>query len=261
MPDQRSLVGIQKLAAANSNVATRHILDASLFLTVEAAEQLSLRVSDIIEYSPTKDAFIQAIGAHNVATLEEMSTLHLYDFGIFITLQPDAEEKQVLENNIQMALQQKLIDLDDAIDLREVKNLKMANQLLKIRRKKKAERDQKLAERNMQMQSQTNQQAAQAASQAKMQEKQANTQSEIELEKARNEMRIQYLKEEAALKRKLMDHEFEINKKLQGMQADAKMKSDSNKEDRKDQREENKQAPRFESSGNDVMGQGLDINA
>ena len=261
MPDQRSLVGIQKLAAANSNVATRHILDASLFLTVEAAEQLSLRVSDIIEYSPTKDAFIQAIGAHNVATLEEMSTLHLYDFGIFITLQPDAEEKQVLENNIQMALQQKLIDLDDAIDLREVKNLKMANQLLKIRRKKKAERDQKLAERNMQMQSQTNQQAAQAASQAKMQEKQANTQSEIELEKARNEMRIQYLKEEAALKRKLMDHEFEINKKLQGMQADAKMQSDSNKEDRKDQREENKQAPRFESSGNDVMGQGLDINA
>ena len=136
-PDARSLVGIQKMAAANSNVATRHILDASLFLSVEMAEQLSLRISDILEYSPTKDAFIQQIGAHNVATLSEMKELHLYDFGIFIELTPDEEEKAMLEQNIQMALQQKIIDLDDCIDIREVRNLKMANQLLKYKKKKK----------------------------------------------------------------------------------------------------------------------------
>ena len=256
-PDSRSLVGIQKLAAANSNVATRHILDASLFLTVEAAEQLSLRISDIVEYSPTKDAFIQAIGAHNVATLEELKELHLYDFGIFINLQPDEEEKQVLENNIQMALQQKLIDLDDAIDLREVKNIKMANQLLKIRRKKKAEKDQQAAERNMQMQSQTNQQAAQAASQAKMQEEQAKQEAAMNMEKTKNELQLQYMREEAKLKKELMDHEFEINRKLKGMEADAKVQQDSMKEDRKDQRES---PEKFESSGNDVMGQGLDMD-
>jgi|TARA_Y100000033_G_scaffold30594_1_gene29145 hypothetical protein len=256
-PDSRSLVGIQKLAAANSNVATRHILDASLFLTVEAAEQLSLRISDIVEYSPTKDAFIQAIGAHNVATLEELKELHLYDFGIFINLQPDEEEKQVLENNIQMALQQKLIDLDDAIDLREVKNIKMANQLLKIRRKKKAEKDQQTAERNMQMQSQTNQQAAQAASQAKMQEEQAKQEAAINMEKTKNELQLQYMREEARLKKELMDHEFEINRKLKGMEADAKVQQDSMKEDRKDRRES---PEKFESSGNDVMGQGLDMD-
>jgi len=256
-PDSRSLVGIQKLAAANSNVATRHILDASLFLTVEAAEQLSLRISDIVEYSPTKDAFIQAIGAHNVATLEELKELHLYDFGIFINLQPDEEEKQVLENNIQMALQQKLIDLDDAIDLREVKNIKMANQLLKIRRKKKAEKDQQAAERNMQMQSQTNQQAAQAASQAKMQEEQAKQEAAMNMEKTKNELQLQYMREEAKLKKELMDHEFEINRKLKGMEADAKVQQDSMKEDRKDRRES---PEKFESSGNDVMGQGLDMD-
>jgi len=136
-PDSRSLVGIQKLAAANSNVATRHILDASLFLTVETAEQLSLRISDILEYSPTADAFIQQIGAHNVATLSEMKELHLYDFGIFIDLMPDEEERQILENNIQMAIQQKSLDVDDAIDIRQVKNLKMANQLIKYKKKKK----------------------------------------------------------------------------------------------------------------------------
>ena len=101
-----------------------------------------LRISDIIEYSPTRDAFIQAIGSHNVATLEEMAELHLYDFGIFIELEPDEEEKQLLENNIQMALTQQSIELEDAIDLRMIKNVKLANQLLKIRRRKKQERDQ-----------------------------------------------------------------------------------------------------------------------
>ena len=136
MPEKNALVGVQKLAAANSNTATRHILDAGLFLTSTVAECLTLRISDIIEYSPTKDAFIQAIGSHNVATLEEMSELHLYDFGIFIDLLPDDEERAMLENNIQMALQQQSIELEDAIDLRNVNNIKFANQLLKIRRKR-----------------------------------------------------------------------------------------------------------------------------
>ena len=253
-PDSRSLVGIQKLAAANSNVATRHILDASLYLTVEAAEQISLRISDIIEYSPTKEAFIQTIGAHNVATLEEMSELHLYDFGIFIELQPDDEEKQVLENNIQMALQQKMIDLDDAIDLREVKNLKMANQLLKIRRKKKAEKDAALQKQQLDSQTKSNVESANAASQAKQQEAQMKQQGAIELEKTKNEMQINYMKEEAKLKKELMDHEFEINSKLKKME----MAGKSNEEDRKDKREEKKD-PNFESSGNDVMGQGMGL--
>ena len=166
IPDKNALVGVQKLAAANSNTATKHILQSGLFLTAEVAECLSLRISDILEYSPTKDAFIQAIGSHNVATLEEMSELHLYDFGIFIELQPDEEEKAMLENNIQMALQQQSIELEDAIDLRNIKNIKLANQLLKIRRKKKQEADRRLQMENIQAQSQANTQAAQQAAQA-----------------------------------------------------------------------------------------------
>ena len=173
MPDKNSLVGIQKLAAANSNTATRHILQYMLYLTAENAEALSLRISDIIEYSPTKDAFIRAVGAHNVATLTELKNLHLCDFGIFIELMPDDEERQVLENNIQIALSQKLIDLDDAIDLRDVRNVKLANQLLKIKRKKKQERDQAIQQQNIQAQSQANAQAQQQAAQTEIQKDQA----------------------------------------------------------------------------------------
>ena len=154
MPEAKTLVGVQKLAAANSNTATRHILQAGMFITTELAECLSLRISDILEYSPTKEAFAQKLGRHNVATLEEMANLHLYDFGIFLELAPDEEEKQMLENNIQQALQQQGINLEDAIDVREIKNLKLANQLLKLKRKKKQEDDQMMQQQNIQAQAQ-----------------------------------------------------------------------------------------------------------
>jgi len=274
MPDKNALVGVQKLAAANSNTATRHILQSGLFLTSEVAQCLSLRISDILEYSPTAEAFIHQVGAHNVATLEEIKELHLYDFGIFIELMPDEEEKQMLENNIQMALQQKLIELADAIDLREIKNIKLANQLLKIRREKKIEKDQKLQERNMQMQSKTNQQAAQAKSQADMQANQQKVQGEIQLEQTKAELKIQQLQQELQMKKELMAAEFEYNMQLRQMEAEAVDKKENQKENRKDERTKiqatqqselidqrnNGKAPKnFESAGNDNIGGDLNM--
>ena len=269
MPDKNALVGIQKLAAANSNTATRHILQSGLFLTAEIAECLSLRISDIIEYSPTKDAFIQAIGVHNVATLKEMSELHLYDFGIFLELTPDEEEKAILENNIQMALQQQTIELEDAIDLREIKSIKLANQLLKIRRKKKMYKDQAVQQQNMQQQAQLNQQSAQAAAQAEVQKNQALTASQAELEQVKADMKTQQMELEVQHKMKLMQFEFEINQQLQKMNMEEVDMKETRKEDRKDSRTKmqasqqsdlidqrlNKKPPKnFESSGNDILG-------
>jgi hypothetical protein len=251
-PDKNALVGIQKLAAANSNTATRHILQSMLYITAEVAECLSLRISDIIEYSPTKNAFIQAIGAHNVATLEEMSDLHLYDFGIFIELLPDDEEKQMLENNIQVALGQKLIDLDDAIDLRNVRNVKLANQLLKVKRKKKMERDQVMQQQNIQAQSQANQQAQQAAAQSEVQKTQAKAQVDSQLEQSKNSLKIQYLQEEARVKKELMQFEFELSSKLQRQDGDLQLK----KEDKK----QSDSLKKFESSGNDIVTGGAGID-
>jgi len=274
MPDKNALVGVQKLAAANSNTATRHILQAGLFLTAEVAECLSLRISDILEYSPTAEAFIQQIGTHNVATLEEIKELHLYDFGIFIELMPDEEEKQMLENNIQMALQQKLIELTDAIDLREIKNVKLANQLLKIRREKKLEKDQQLQERNMQMQSQTNQQAAQAKAQADMQTNQQKVQNEIQLEQSKSELKIQQLQQEMEIKKQLMEQEFQYNLQLRQLDVESHQNREKQKEDRKDertriqatqqselidQRNTGNTPKNFESAGNDNIGGNLNL--
>jgi len=273
-PDKNALVGVQKLAAANSNTATRHILQAGLFLTAETAECLSLRISDIIEYSPTKDAFIQAIGVHNVATLEEMSELHLYDFGIFIDLQPDEEERALLENNIQMALQQQVIELADAIDLREIKNIKLANQLLKIRRKNKLSKDQALQQQNMQQQAQLNQQSAQAASQAEIQKNQALNAGKAELEQLKAQLDSQKMAEEVQYKKELMRLEFEMNMQLKDIEVEGTKGREKEKEDRKDertkiqasqqselidQRKSGKAPKNFESSGNDILDGGFDL--
>ena len=274
MPDKNALVGVQKLAAANSNTATRHILQSGLFLTAEVCEALSLRISDIIEYSPTKDAFIQAIGVHNAAVLEELSELHLYDFGIFINLQPDEEERMMLENNIQMALQQQIIELADAIDIREIKNIKLANQLLKIRRKKKLDKDQALQQQNMQMQSQMNQQAAQAAAQSEVQKNQALTQSQAQLEQVKAQLESQRMMQEVQMKKELMQLEFEMNMQLKGVEVDGQKTKEKEKEDRKDertriqasqqselidQRNSGKPPKNFESAGNDILGGGFDL--
>ena len=278
-PDRNALVGVQKIAAANSNTATRHILQSMLFVTAEVAECLSLRISDIIEYSPTKDAFIRALGAHNVATLEEMKNLHLYDFGIFIELLPDEEEKQILENNIQAALQQQSIDLDDAIDLRNVRNLKLANQLLKVKRKKKQDRDQKMQQQNIQAQSQANQQAQQAAAQSEMQKNQQKMQIDAQMEQSRNEMKIAYLKQEVAAKKELMQFEFNLNSEMEGMKQKTNNQMERMREDRRDQRVDRQaghqmnmiqqrgqqtnqgdSTKKFESSGNDIITGGADID-
>jgi len=273
-PDSRALVGVQKLAAANSNTATRHILDSGLFLTAETAEGLSLRISDVIEFSPAKEALIQKIGGFNVASLEEIKELHLYDFGIFLELSPDDEQKGMLENNIQTALSAGLIDLEDAIDIREIKNLKLANQLLKLRRRQKQERDQAVQQQNIQAQAQANAQAQQVAAQAEVQKDQALFQTKAQLEQLKGQMEQQKMQQEVAAKKELMALEFQYNMQLKGIEVEGQKSKESQKEDRKDertklqatqqselieQRKNNTPPKNFESSGNDIMGGGFGL--
>tara|TARA_R100001480_G_scaffold120114_2_gene119004 strand:- start:1685 stop:4102 length:2418 start_codon:yes stop_codon:yes gene_type:complete len=268
-PDKNALVGLQKIAAANSNTATRHILQGGLYLTLKTAEAISLRISDVLNYSPTKESFIQAIGRSNVGALEDVKTLQLHDFGIFLELAPDEEEKQLLENNIQMSLQKEQINLEDAIDIREIRNLKLANQLLKLRRKQKFEQDRLIQQENIQMQAQSNAQAAQASAQADVQKQQAITQSKAELAQVEAQLDSQKLEKEAEIKMMLMQKEFEFNMQLKDADLNVIKDKEKFKEDRKDertkiqasqqselidQRKNNKPPKKFESAGFDTLG-------
>jgi hypothetical protein len=235
-PDPNSLVGVQKLAALNSNVATRHILDGSLYIYRQLALGLSYRVSDILEYADFKEEFANKIGKYNVKMLEDIKDLYLYDFGIHIEVAPDEEQKAQLEQNIQMALSKNDINLEDAIDIREIKNIKVANQLLKLKRKQLSDekREQEMAMKQMQAQSQMQiQQAASAAAQAKIQlEMQAKAQ-EIQLQ---SQAEMQKMQAEAALKKDLMAEEFSYNMQLRDISEEALQSRETQREDAKAKR-------------------------
>ena len=273
-PDQYALLGVQKLAAANSNTATRHILQSGLYLTAKTAEAISLRISDILEYSPTRDAFISSIGRFNVGTLDDIKNMHLHDFGIFIELAPDDEEKAMLENNIQAALAKDQIYLEDAIDIREINNIKLANQLLKVRRKKKFQQDRQAQQENIQMQSQSNAQAAQVAAESEVQKQQAITEQKVQLAQIEAELEMQKMQSEKDLKKELMKYEFDLNMAIKDKEAEAFTNKEKYKEDRKDertriqasqqsqlieQRKDRKGETTFESAGNDTMGSGFNL--
>ena len=269
LPDKQSLVGLQKLAAANSNVATRHVLQASLYLTLRTCENISLRVADALMFPMTKQSLMSSISRYNVGTLEELSSLNMHDFGIFLELEPDEEQKQILEQNIQIALQAGQIDLEDAIDIREVANLKLANQMLKKRRKDKAARDQQAQQANMQAQAQSNAQLAEQTAMAEAQKQQILTEQKMQLEKAKSDFEVQKMEREAQIKQQLMELEFNYNMQLTQAQGQSKKSQEEFKEDRKDERtkiqatqqselidqRKNDLLPKnFESAGNDTMG-------
>jgi hypothetical protein len=212
-----ALVGVQKLAALSSNTATRHILDGSLYIYRTLAEALTYRVADILEYADFKDDFINKIGKYNVSILGDISELYIYDFGIFIEMSPDEEQKAMLEQNIQMALSKGDINLEDAIDIREIRNLKLANQLLKVKRKAKQEQDQQMEMQKQAMITQQQLKSQELAAQVAMQKIQAETQAKMQYRQADVAFEIEKQKAEAQLKAQLMQQEFNYNLQLQGM--------------------------------------------
>jgi hypothetical protein len=235
-PDPNSLVGVQKLAALNSNTATRHILESGLFIYRSLAEALTYRVADILQYADFKDDFANKIGKYNVSILNDIKDLYIYDFGIFIEIAPDEEQKAQLEQNIQMALSKGDINLEDAIDIREIKNLKLANQLLKLKRVKKQEYQEKITMQQQAMQAQQQMQVQEMASQAAIQKIQLESQAKMQLKQAEVAFEIEKLKAEAELKKMLMAEEFKYNMQVAGIKETALADRDMIKEDSKAKR-------------------------
>jgi hypothetical protein len=235
-PDPNSLVGLQKLAALNSNTATRHILEAGLYIYRSLAEALTYRVADILEYSDFKDEFANQIGKYNVSILNEIKDLYIYDFGIFIEISPDEEQKAQLEANIQMALSKGDINLEDAIDIREIKNIKLANQLLKMKRVKKQEREERMAMQQQAITAQQQIKSQELAGQVAMQKIQAETQAKMQLKQAEVAFDIQKMNEEAKMKSQLMAEEFQYSMQLHGVEINTLSQREQMKEDAKAKR-------------------------
>ena len=268
-PDKDSLLGLQKLAVNASNTATRHLMQAQLYLTLRVCENISLKIADSLDFPLTANSLKESISNYNFQTLKEIDSLNLHDFGIYLELEPDEEAQAQLEQNIQVALQSGGIDLDDAIDIRQVRNLKMANQLLKLKKKKRQQENQAAQQANIQAQAQANAQTSEAAALAEVQKQQAITQEKVSIEQAKSQFEIQRMQTEAQIKKQLMAEEFSYQIQLAQARAKAERDKEEKIEDRKDERtriqatqqsemiaqRQNDELPKnFESAGFDTLG-------
>jgi len=274
MPDANALVGLQKMAANTSNTATKHIQDASIQIALSTCENISLKINDVLNFPLTKNSLMNSISTFNVETLKEIENLNLHDFGIFLEMEPDDEERAELQKNIQIALQTKEIDIEDSIDINQIRNLKLANEMLKLKRKKKQEREQALVQQNIQAQAQANAQASEKAAMAEVQKQQALTAEKVAIEQAKSNFEMQRMQAEAQIKKELMATEFQYNLQLAQMAAQSTKTKEAEIEDRKDKRIEKEGTQQselieqrqtqglpknFESAGNDNLG-GFDLS-
>jgi hypothetical protein len=236
LPDRNTLVGLQKLAANASNTATKHILQSSLYLTLRTSENVALKIADALEFPLTKNSLQNSISTFNVKTLEEIVNLNLHDFGIFLELEPDEEEQAQLEQNIQAAIAQGGIDLEDAIDLRQIKNLKLANQMLKVKRKAKAAQDQANQQANIAAQASAQAETAERTAMAEVQKQEAISGSKVQYEQAKNQMEIQRMQIQSDLEMQKMQKRFEFDLQLKQIEVQAVTQKEQEIENRKDKR-------------------------
>ena len=236
LPDRNTLVGLQKLAANASNTATKHVLQSSLYLTLRIAENVALKVADALEFPLTKSSLQNSISTFNIKTLEEIVNLNLHDFGIFLELEPDEEEQAQLEQNIQAAIQQGGINLEDAIDLRQIKNLKLANQMLKVKRKAKQKQDMEIQQSNIQAQADAQASTAEKTAMAEVQKQEAITGSKVQFEQSKNQMEIERMQVQNELEMQKMQRRFEFDMQLKQLDMQAVSQKEKMIEDRKDRR-------------------------
>ena len=235
-PNSDSLVGLQKLAAANSNTATKHILNSYLYLTVKTCENIVLRTADSVEFALTEEALKNSISTWNVGQLKDLRQIHLYDFGIYFDLIPDDQEKEQLEANIQASLQSGSINLEDAIDIRQINNLKLANQMIKLKRKRAAEAAQAANLANIEAQGQANAQASEASAMAEVQKQQAALDTKLKFEKGKSAFEIERMRVDSQIKRELMELEFNYNMQLGQQKVNKETDKEKEIENRKDKR-------------------------
>jgi len=238
LADPRTSVGAQEAANASSNVATRYVLEAQLKMTQYLAEGISLRLKSIFKYSSLKKAYINSIGKVNVDVLESLKKLHLHDFGITIKLKPDAQEKAMLEQNIQAEIAAGGLSTTDGIDIRKISNLSLANEMLKIRKEKHIKEEQKRKVELMETQSKGNTETAQAASQAKQQEEAQKIDGKKQVMLMERENNRLKMEQELQAKLQLMDREYYYQTGIEMAKDGSKKSAEKEKEDRKDKRTE-----------------------
>ena len=235
-PKGEQLVGVRQQAMAAGNNAIYDITNCAIYLYSRVCEDIVKCLQILPPKSVLFKAYERAIGESNMKVLSSFEDLPMYNFGVKVQTEMDDTEKAYLEQNIQVALAQKEIDLEDAIAVRQLKDVDQAERLLIIRRKKRMRLQQQIAQQNSQMQAQMNQATAQASSQGKLAEIQAQAQAKIAEIQAQAQANAQLLQLEYQLKGQIEG--AKIQSQMMSKQSDMEFRSqiENKREKAKDER-------------------------
>jgi hypothetical protein len=235
-PKGDQLVGVRQQQLAAGNNALYDITNASLVLYRRVCEDIVKCLQIMPPKSILYQAYENAVGKENMSVLSSFSNLPMYNFGVRVVSDMNEIDKTYLEQNIQIALSQKEIDLEDAIAIRQLRDVDQAERLLVVRRKKRQKQQQEQAQQNSQMQAQMNAQVAQATSQGKMQEEQMRAQLEAQKIQLESQAKAQLMQLEYQLKMQLEDLKGRYSVAEQQIESGVKQNLENEKEDRKDDR-------------------------
>jgi hypothetical protein len=235
-PKGEALVGVREQQMQAGNNAIYDITNAAMVLYRKVVEDIVKCVQVLPKESVLFGVYQMAVGEKNMKLLNSFQDLPMYNFGIRVVSEMNDVEKAYLEQNIQIALSQKEIDLEDAIAVRQLKDVDQAEQLLIIRRKKRIKQQQQMAQQNMMAQSQANAQAAQASAQAEMQKEQMKSQLEMQKMQLESQAKAQLLQLEYQMKMELEKVKGQFNMYKADAEKQDKSALDVMKEDRKDER-------------------------
>jgi len=235
-PDKESLVGVQKLASLNSNIATRHILRGASDITKRMAEAITYRVADLLKYSDLKDDFAMKIGTQSVQILDSVKNLHLHDFAIHLDLELDDEERAKLEADLTLEIQRGTLSFEDKYKILAIKNFKYAVEYASILRSKREKKNQEIKAQEYKIQADENIRAATAANESKMQTEQAIGQIKMMLQQAVNEGEINKERVRGEEERKTVQVKGQYDIEIAQMNGGIQVHKQNMAEDRKDDR-------------------------
>ncbi len=235
-PKGDALVGVQQQAIAASNNATYDVTNAAMILYKRVCEDVVKCVQILPPESVIFQAYENAIGSTNMSVLTSFSDLPMYNFGVKVMKDMEDKDKQFLEQNIQIALGQKELDLEDAMAVRALKDVTQAERLLILRRSKRAEKQQQIALQNSQMQSQQAQQAAQAKAQEKVQEVQLKAEVDAKMIELKTQSELAILQAKHQMEKEI--EMIKLQRFNQEKEGDFQMRKaiETQKDDRKDNR-------------------------
>jgi hypothetical protein len=171
-----------------------------------------------------------------MSVLQTFSDLPMYNFGVHVMRDMEDKDKAYLEQNIQMSLNQKEIDLEDAIAIRNLKDINQAERLLILRRRKRMDKVQQQQMQMQQMQAQQAQQAEQIKAQSKAQEIQLKAQTEAQLIQAKAMADVEIAKVKHQMEMELTQLKMQVHGQGTQMEFQNRKAIETQKDNRKDDR-------------------------